>query len=54
LQGSFLGHLMGVEDDLAAWGCDANVTLAGLFHSIYGTEVSRPSSLFRSPAPERR
>jgi len=34
----FLAHLIGVYRDLKAWGCEEHVVLAGLFHSIYGTE----------------
>jgi hypothetical protein len=36
--GSFLDHLVAVEDLLRAWGCGEAVCLAGLYHSIYGTE----------------
>jgi hypothetical protein len=35
----FLSHLIGVYRDLRAWGCPEHVGLAGLFHSIYGTEA---------------
>src|SRR5256885_1877256 len=35
----FLSHLIGVYRDLKAWGCPEYLTLAGLFHSIYGTEA---------------
>ena len=34
----FLSHLRAVSDLLAAHGHDAELTAAGLFHSIYGTE----------------
>lgn len=34
----FLAHLIGVYKDLKEWGCEEHVMLAGLFHSIYGTE----------------
>ncbi len=35
----FLAHLIGVFRDLEEWGCDRDVCRAGLFHSIYGTEL---------------
>ncbi|HUQ71599.1 MAG TPA: hypothetical protein VM165_18870, partial [Planctomycetaceae bacterium] len=35
----FLAHLIGVYRDLEGWGCDRDVCRAGLFHSIYGTEL---------------
>jgi len=35
----FLAHLLGVYRDLKEWGCPEPLVLAGLFHSIYGTEV---------------
>ena len=41
----FLAHLIGVFRDLEAWGCDRDVCRAGLFHSIYGTELFRRWSL---------
>jgi len=34
-------HLLGTYHLLREWGCDRDVCLAGLFHSIYGTEVFR-------------
>lgn len=37
--GAFLAHLIGVYRDLKEWGGDEDLALAGLFHSIYGTEV---------------
>lgn len=36
---SLRDHLIGTFDLLEAWGNDRDVCLAGLFHSIYGTEV---------------
>ena len=36
---TYLGHLIAVHNKLAAWGCPPDVCLAGLFHSIYGTEL---------------
>lgn len=35
----FLAHLVGVYRDLEGWGCDQDVCRAGLFHSIYGTQL---------------
>ena len=41
----FLAHLVAVFRDLEVWGCDRDVCRAGLFHSIYGTELFRRFSL---------
>ena len=41
----FLAHLVGVYRDLEGWGCDQDVCRAGLFHSIYGTELFQKFSL---------
>jgi hypothetical protein len=41
----FLAHLVSVFRDLEAWGCNRDVCRAGLFHSIYGTELFRRFSL---------
>ena len=41
----FLAHLVAVFRDLEAWGCNQDVCRAGLFHSIYGTELFRRWSL---------
>jgi hypothetical protein len=41
----FLAHLIGVFRDLEAWGADRDLCRAGLFHSIYGTELFRRWSL---------
>ncbi|MEZ4240530.1 MAG: hypothetical protein R3F59_31120 [Myxococcota bacterium] len=38
-QRDLLAHLLGVRDLLRAWGARASVCDAGLFHSVYGTEV---------------
>ncbi len=35
----FLAHLISVYQDLKAWKCDEAVCRAGMFHSIYGTEL---------------
>lgn len=41
----FLAHLIGVFRDLEAWKCDRDLCRAGLFHSIYGTEIFRRFAL---------
>jgi hypothetical protein len=41
----FLSHLIGVYSDLKEWGCPEHLLLAGLFHSIYGTEAFQGFSL---------
>lgn len=41
----FLAHLVAVMRDLESWGCSRDVCRAGLFHSIYGTELFRRWSL---------
>ena len=35
----FLAHLVGVFNDLEAWDAEIPVCRAGMFHSIYGTEM---------------
>ena len=35
---SYLAHAIGVYNDLKKWGCQDDVCLAGMYHSIYGTE----------------
>src|SRR5256714_843059 len=36
---SYLAHLIGVYRDMQAAGCTEEVCRAGMFHSIYGTEL---------------
>ena len=36
---TYMAHGIGVYNDLKKWGCDEDVCNAGLFHSIYGTEL---------------
>jgi hypothetical protein len=36
---SYLAHLVGLYRDLQARGCPEDVCRAGMFHSIYGTEL---------------
>ncbi len=50
----FLAHLIGVYRDLQEWGCAEHVVLAGLFHSIYGTESFQGFALPLSHRPEIR
>ena len=35
----FLAHLIGVYKDLEEWGANVDVCRAGMFHSIYGTQL---------------
>ncbi|MGH8719375.1 MAG: DUF6817 domain-containing protein, partial [Burkholderiales bacterium] len=42
-----LDHLLGVQALLLRWGANIDVADAGLFHSVYGTEV-----FHRPPIPE--
>lgn len=37
--GTLLQHLRGTYDMLESWGCPEHLCLAGLYHSVYGTEV---------------
>ncbi len=41
----FLAHLIAVYRDLESWGCEEEVCLGGMFHSIYGTETFQRFSL---------
>ncbi len=43
--GTYLGHNVGVYRDLKAWGCSEELCRAGMFHSIYGTEIFQDFSL---------
>jgi len=38
-RGTLSEHLRGTYDVLVGWGCERDVCLAGLYHSVYGTEV---------------
>lgn len=44
-QKSYLAHGIGVYRDLKAWGCDEDLCRAGLFHSIYGTQIFQSFAL---------
>lgn len=50
----FSSHLIGVYDLLKKWGCAEHVMVAGLFHSIYGTETFKCFSLDLSRRQELR
>lgn len=50
----FLAHLVAVFRDLETWGSERDVCRAGLFHSIYGTEMFRRWSLPLDRRPEVR
>lgn len=43
--GGYLGHAASVYRDLKVWGCSEDVCRAGLFHSIYGTELFQSFTL---------
>jgi hypothetical protein len=49
---TYLAHLVGVYRDLEAAGCDAEVCRAGMFHSIYGTEMFQGFTLPLARRPE--
>jgi hypothetical protein len=48
----FLAHLIAVFRDLESWDCNQDVCRAGLFHSIYGTELFRRWSLPLARRPD--
>jgi hypothetical protein len=48
--GSLRSHLRGTYDTLAHWGCPEAVCRAGLFHSVYGTEMFQKTTI---PLDER-
>lgn len=43
--GTYVGHLVAVYRDLGQWGCSPEVRAAGMFHSIYGTEIFKDFAL---------
>ena len=47
---NYLGHLVAVHRDLLRWGAGLDVARAGLFHSIYGTEIFQG---FKLPVSQR-
>jgi len=50
----FLAHLISVFRDLEEWGCDQDLCRAGMFHSIYGTELFQRFSLPQTRRDEVR
>jgi uncharacterized protein DUF6817 len=42
---NYLAHLIGVYRDLEAWGASEEICRAGMFHSIYGTELFQKFAL---------
>jgi hypothetical protein len=49
---SFLAHLIGVQRLMQTEGCDEEVCRAGLFHSIYGTQLFQAFTLPLDRRPE--
>jgi hypothetical protein len=49
-RGTLADHLRGTYDVLIGWGCERDVCLAGLYHSVYGTDVFQTVTL----APDAR
>ena len=47
---NYLGHLVAVHRDLLRWGRGLDMARAGLFHSIYGTEIFQS---FKLPVSRR-
>jgi hypothetical protein len=43
--GTLAEHLRGTYDVLASWSCPEHVRLAGLYHSVYGTEVFQTQTI---------
>ena len=51
---TFLEHLTGVAAILERWGAGEHVVKAGLFHSVYGTEVFEPATVGYDQRPRIR
>src|SRR5437588_10467821 len=51
---TYLGHLVGVYRIMQARGCEEEVCRAGMFHSIYGTELFQGFKLPLDRRPEVR
>lgn len=49
-----LAHLIGVHDLLRGWDCGAALCDAGLFHSVYGTEIFPTGAVPQELRPEVR
>jgi hypothetical protein len=43
--GTLMQHLRGTYDILVSWACPDHVCLAGLYHSVYGTEAFRTQTI---------
>jgi len=43
--GTLLEHLRGTYEQLDRWGCSKDLCLAGLYHSVYGTEKFRKQTV---------
>jgi hypothetical protein len=52
--GSLLSHLIGTQKLLESWNVPQSVSYAGLFHSVYGTEVFSQATIPSSLRPEVR
>lgn len=48
----YVAHAVAVHNDLKAWGCDEDLCLAGMYHSIYGTELFQGFTLPLERRPE--
>lgn len=44
-ENTYLSHASGVYRDLKSWGCSRELCEAGVFHSIYGTELFQKFTL---------
>jgi len=49
-RGTLADHLRGTYGLLTGWGCERDLCLAGLYHSVYGTDVFRTVTV----APDSR
>jgi hypothetical protein len=49
---SYLAHLIGVYSDMQDRGCSEEVCRAGMFHSIYGTEIFQGFKLSLDRRPD--
>lgn len=51
---NLIDHLVGTADLLAQWNCDMDVVLAGLCHSVYGTDSYHTVTIDHSRRDEIR
>jgi hypothetical protein len=51
---SYLAHVIGVYNDMKAHGCTEELCRAGMFHSIYGTELFQRFALPLERRPDVR